>query len=192
MAASSAASYFKVKTILNKTETSTIQAINLNQSLSEFASAYLADKDVHIERAAGDDADTDLNTPFWVIISIVAKVRGFALCRECGKRRVVYSAKKLSTDEERSVMRAQEELVYMCGNPLFHAGIYHNTIIVKEGINCNSMMEAAYYAGKTVQFDNVCFHCGDTEVADNEGIKQLKEEFGIVRPICESENDRLL
>lgn len=67
MAASSASCYFKVKTILNKTETSTIQAINLNQSLSEFASSYLADKDVHIERAAGDDADTDLNTPFWVL-----------------------------------------------------------------------------------------------------------------------------
>ncbi|WAR08375.1 NOX3-like protein [Mya arenaria] len=76
MAASSATCYFKVKTILNKRETSTIQAINLNQSLSEFASAYLVDKDVHIERVAGDDADTDLNTPFWVLNDFGKIVRG--------------------------------------------------------------------------------------------------------------------
>ncbi|XP_052798591.1 uncharacterized protein LOC128230403 isoform X1 [Mya arenaria] len=77
---------------------------------------------------------------------VATKVRNFAICRECGKWRVVYSPKKLSPAEGRSVMRVQEELVYACGNPLFHAGVYHNTIIVKEGINCNSLMESAYYA----------------------------------------------
>ena len=37
-----------------------------------------------------------------------------------------------------------------------------------------------------MQFDNICFHCGDTEVAENDIIRQLQENFGIVRPICES------
>lgn len=29
----------------------------------------------------------------------------------------------------------------MCGDPLFHAGRYHNTILVKEGLGCNSEIE---------------------------------------------------
>ncbi len=38
----------------------------------------------------------------------------------------------------------------------------------------------------TVQLDDVCFYCGDVDVLDNEEISQLKEQFGIVRPICGS------
>ncbi|XP_052798592.1 uncharacterized protein LOC128230403 isoform X2 [Mya arenaria] len=117
---------------------------------------------------------------------VATKVRNFAICRECGKWRVVYSPKKLSPAEGRSVMRVQEELVYACGNPLFHAGVYHNTIIVKEGINCNSLMESAYYAGKRMQFVDVCFHCWDTELAENEDLTHTKEGFGIVCPICQT------
>lgn len=37
-----------------------------------------------------------------------------------------------------------------------------------------------------MQFDDVCFHCGDTELADNEDLRRMKEEFGIVRPICQN------
>jgi len=33
-------------------------------------------------------------------------------------------------------------------------------------------------------FDDVCFYCGDGEVAEDDEIRRLKEEFGIVRPIC--------
>lgn len=77
----------------------------------------------------------------------LAKVRAFITCRECGKRRVVYSSAKLPPAELRSIGRVEEELIYICGDPLFHAGRYHDTILVKEGIGCNSEIEAAYYAG---------------------------------------------
>lgn len=33
-------------------------------------------------------------------------------------------------------------------------------------------------------FDDVCVYCGDPEVIDNKEIRKLKEEYGIVRPIC--------
>lgn len=81
------------------------------------------------------------------IIIVSAKVRGYVICCECGKRRVIYSAKKLSVLEERAVTRVQEELLYTCGCPLFPGGNLQDTILVKEGISCISPMEATYYAG---------------------------------------------
>jgi len=40
------------------------------------------------------------------------------------------------------------------------------------------------FAGKMMLFDDICFYCGDGEVTEDEVIQRLKEEFGIVRPIC--------
>ena len=34
-------------------------------------------------------------------------------------------------------------------------------------------------------FDDVCYHCVDTELADNDNLAHLKE-YGIVRPICQT------
>ena len=72
------------------------------------------------------------------------------MCCECGKRRVIYSAKRLSIAEERAVTRVQEELLYMCGSPLFPGGSLQDTILVKEGLKCSSPMEASYYAGMNI------------------------------------------
>ena len=33
-------------------------------------------------------------------------------------------------------------------------------------------------------FDDICFYCGDSEILDNDQTQQLKQDFGIVRPIC--------
>ena len=43
-----------------------------------------------------------------------------------------------------------------------------------------------YISGVTQLFDEVCFHCGDTEVEDSEEIRRIKEGHSIVRPICEA------
>ena len=83
---------------------------------------------------------------------VSGKVRGYIICSECGKRRVIYSAKKLSAVEERLVMRVQEELLYTCGSPLFPGGDLQDTVLVREGINCSSPMEATYYAGIFLEF----------------------------------------
>ena len=38
--------------------------------------------------------------------------------------------------------------------------------------------------GVTMTMDPVCTFCGDLEVSDGDIVKQLKTEYGIVRPIC--------
>ncbi|XP_062578981.1 uncharacterized protein LOC134240891 [Saccostrea cucullata] len=49
-------------------------------------------------------------------VLVGTKVRGFVLCTECGKRRVIYAARKLDRTEKRAE-RVQEELLYICSNP---------------------------------------------------------------------------
>lgn len=78
---------------------------------------------------------------------LIAKVRNYVVCHDCGKRRVVYSAAKLTREQETAVTRVKEELLYSCGNPLFPGGAYQDIIIVKEGMNCQSPMETTYYSG---------------------------------------------
>ena len=39
-------------------------------------------------------------------------------------------------------------------------------------------------SGITQLSDEVCFHCGDTDIEDTEEIRQLRERHGIVHPIC--------
>ena len=43
-----------------------------------------------------------------------------------------------------------------------------------------------HISGVTQSFDDICIHCGDIEVTTNQEILELKEAFGIVRPICQS------
>ncbi|XP_053379602.1 uncharacterized protein LOC128548528 isoform X2 [Mercenaria mercenaria] len=126
---------------------------------------------------------TDRDKKFKKLL-VGTKVRGFVDCCECGKRQVVYSDKRLNPQEETVLKRVQEELMFVCGSVLFPGGRYQDTIVVKEGQCCNSPIEVTYYAGKTMVFDPICFHCGDIDVADTDAIRQLKEQFGIVRPIC--------
>lgn len=114
---------------------------------------------------------------------VATKVRDFVVCCECGKRRVVYSSRKLSAAEERALIRLQEELLYICGSPLFPGGEFQDKIVVREGINCQAPIETTYYAGKTQLFDEICFHCGDIQPTSTPEIESLKRKHGIVRPI---------
>ena len=59
----------------------------------------------------------------------------------------MYCSKKLDTVQERALSRVQEELLYICGSPLFPGGINQDKIIVREGLSCSSPMETTYYAG---------------------------------------------
>ena len=59
----------------------------------------------------------------------------------------MHSAAKLTTAEARAVTRVEEELMYVCGNPRFHAGKYRDKMLVRESLSCVSPIEATYYAG---------------------------------------------
>lgn len=105
---------------------------------------------------------------FFLLDYFSAKVRAFITCKECGKRRVVYSQAKLTTTELRSVTRVEEELVYTCGNPLFYAGQFRDKILVKEGLSCSSEIEAAYYAGIILKKNYwIFFNCTETSITFN-------------------------
>ena len=41
-------------------------------------------------------------------------------------------------------------------------------------------------SGQTQLFPEICYHCGDDDVVENETIEGLKSEYGIVRPICKN------
>lgn len=56
---------------------------------------------------------------------LATKGRGFVVCTECGKRRVIYTSRQLNKAEEKAAERVQELLyIYLCGNPMFHVGQY--------------------------------------------------------------------
>ncbi|XP_053374644.1 uncharacterized protein LOC123531296 [Mercenaria mercenaria] len=105
-------------------------------------------------------------------------------CVECGKRRVVYCKTSLTRPQEQLIIRVQEELLYVCGNPLFPRGPMQDILIVREGLSCSFPIEVSYYAGITQTFDEICFFCGDVDILRNDEINQLKEDFSIVRPVC--------
>lgn len=69
------------------------------------------------------------------------------MCVECGKRRVVYSSAKFTRAQQEFLLRTQEELMYVCGNKRVPSGPMEDVIIVREGLNCLSPIEASYYAG---------------------------------------------
>ena len=54
----------------------------------------------------------------------------------------------MTVAEERAVTRVQEELLYICGSPIFPGGNLQDTVLVREGISCSSPMESQYYAGR--------------------------------------------
>ena len=60
---------------------------------------------------------------------------------------MVYSPKRLTRDEEKALVRLQEELLYSCGNVLFPGGQFQDSVVVREGLNCNTHIETQYYAG---------------------------------------------
>ena len=82
-----------------------------------------------------------------VVLFNAEKVRGFVICHECGRRRVIFCSCKLNRQQLQAVQRVQDELFYSCGATLFPGGTYQDVIVVKEGLNCSSPIETPYYAG---------------------------------------------
>ena len=63
------------------------------------------------------------------------------------------------------------------------------TIVVCLSPSCGSVMEATYYALKTIVLPDVFYYCGGrsrSPLCNNAKIKQLKNEYTKVRPICTS------
>lgn len=78
---------------------------------------------------------------------VVAAARSFMIYYECGKRRVIYCKTKLGRPELNAIERVQEQLAFSCGSQLFPAGPYTDKLVCREGQNCKTPIEVAYYSG---------------------------------------------
>ena len=119
-----------------------------------------------------------------------AKVRGFVICSECGKRRCVFAKGQLTPAHLVALKRVQEDLLYSCGSCLFpEDDEYASVLVLKEALNCSSPIETIYYSALSSSLQPICCICGDLEVLianDHPGLRELCQKFRIVRPICNS------
>ena len=112
---------------------------------------------------------------------VSGKVRDTILCSLCRKPRCIYSAYKLTTQQILHIDRVKEENVYTCGGCLPDQA--ENNVVVRDSINCTSMIEITYYSSK--KFDDVCIYCGDGgNLLEDDEVRRLKREVQVVRPIC--------
>lgn len=80
-------------------------------------------------------------------------------CKECGKRRVVYSAAKLGQREMQAVIRAEEELIFTCGGSLFPTDHpLSDKLVTRQGVQCVSPIETQYYAGTVTPENRLKWH----------------------------------
>ena len=113
---------------------------------------------------------------------------GAVMCGECQKPRCIYSATKLSDAEANAVEQVKDSNVYTCGSELLSQD-HHlaSAVIVRIGITCQSPIETTCYAATHVHFPDACYYCGETDadlLLDDPYIKELKQQFTTVRPLC--------
>ena len=117
-----------------------------------------------------------------------ARVRSTVMCGEWLKPRCVYSATKLSLDEANAVDEVKDDNTYTCGSKLFipdHR--LSGSVIVRVGVTCASPIETCYYVAVSVHFPAVCYYCGQgdpDQLLDDTFMKELKQQFATVRPLC--------
>ena len=142
------------------------------------------EKDLPSRQGCGDKATDEAHK----YLLNAGKVRGAVLCGECQKCRCIYSATKLSDAEANAVEQVKESNVYTCGTELLSQD-HHlvSAVIVRIGITCQSPIERTYYAATHVHFPDACYYCGETDadlLLDDPYIKELKQQFATVRPLC--------
>jgi len=114
---------------------------------------------------------------------VSGKVRCFMTCNECC---CVYSKSKLTKVEQVALREVQESSLYSCGSSLFLPDSpYHDSVCVKESLNCGDPIELSYYSATLVRFPLVCYWCGMPEeslVRDAEYM-DLEKNFQTVHAI---------
>ena len=89
-----------------------------------------------------------------------AKVRGFIICQECGKRRCIYCDAVLSLTTNLAIERLQDDLIYTCGDSLFREQTVPTAqvVVVRVGVNCLSPVEVTYFSG-IKQYNSINIRC---------------------------------
>ncbi|GES77742.1 hypothetical protein GLOIN_2v1780244 [Rhizophagus clarus] len=117
-------------------------------------------------------------------ILIVAKIRGYINCKDCGKRRCVYSDKSLTCKEQEDYQQAMDLYSYSCGAPIFPDDYYLKVVFVRTRISCDSPIEILYYSSRRSGNYPICYYCGEREDLVTSS-RSLKEHFKQIYPLCE-------
>ena len=83
-----------------------------------------------------------------LLVSTKARYIYTVVCCVCNKPRVVYSKLQLSRGRIRLLQGISEDSFYVCGAQLPLTSTSEEPPVVREGINCNSPMEFAFYSSK--------------------------------------------
>ncbi|CAB5190107.1 unnamed protein product [Rhizophagus irregularis] len=118
-------------------------------------------------------------------ILVVAKIRGYINCKDCGKRCCVYSDKSLTCKEQEDYQQAMDLYSYSCGAPIFPDDHYLKEVVfVRTRISCNSPIEILYYSSRRSGNYIICYYCGEREDLVTSS-QSLKERFKQIYPLCE-------
>ena len=81
------------------------------------------------------------------------------MCDECGMWRLVYSKRKLNTDEREHLDSALSGLSFSCGSPLQEAPIPEDLtdVVYVKKLRCHDRVETLYYS--TNSADVICVYC---------------------------------
>ena len=124
-------------------------------------------------------------------------VRGFKACADCGRRRLLYSLKRLSTEEQLQLASAMQDVNFLCGNnplPLQHPlRASENPVVTDDVLSCQATMEAAYYSDAKpsalspprADWNLVCFHCGSGSNVARDAEMVAQDKWLHVYPQCE-------
>lgn len=97
----------------------------------------------------------------YIRINFSARVRTFIICKECGKRRVVYSAERLNHDVIREIEKVQDTLIYVCGSTLFPFGSkYFAIILCKRDRNVETLWRQLIILVNLFVSDKMCSNFG--------------------------------
>lgn len=96
-------------------------------------------------------------------------------CDECGKWRLVYSLKKLTTVQHNQLMATLEGMSFSCGAPLEDLDLPDGlpVVFVKE-LSCSDPTEKLHYS---VGHEAICYYCGTEQ-------EMIEEETDVYYPVC--------
>ena len=121
--------------------------------------------------------------------SLCGKQRGFVPCVKCGKKRVIYSKKKILKKDQEIFQDLLDTIHFTCGDVLLpedekYKILADNLVSVDRRKNCNHPVETYYY--QVPQNPTVCCECNTEVSADIKTLLEQRKqnEFDTVIPCC--------
>ena len=122
-------------------------------------------------------AQKEKTLPFYPSVQHVKNCGLMLMCDECAMWRLVYSKRKLNTEERQQLDSALSGLSFSCGSPLQDAPIPEELadIVYVKKLRCNDQVETLYYSAN---YTDICVYCSTdlpSEERDSDYLPQCEE-----------------